>query len=61
MYCRDRHDRLSAIPALSVSARRRRIGLCFQMHEKNVTAEDAETFLRQLQRRLGRPVILVLD
>ena len=31
------------------------------MHEKNITAEEAEAFLRDVQRRLGRPVILVLD
>ena len=61
MYCWDRHDRLSAIASLTLSARRRRIGLYFQMHEKNITAEEAEAFLRQVQRRLRRRVILVLD
>ena len=61
MYCWDRHDRLSVIAALSVSARRRRIGLYFQMHEKNITAEQVEGFLRQVQRSLGRPLIVVLD
>ena len=61
MYCWDRHDRSSVIAALSVSARRRRIGLYFQMHEKNITAREAEAFLRQLQRSLGRKLIVVMD
>jgi transposase len=61
MYCWDRHDRLSAIASLTLAPRRRRIGLYFQMHQKNITAEQAEAFLRAVQRRLRRPVILVLD
>ena len=51
MYCWDRHDRLSVIAASSVSFRRRRIGLYFQMHEKD-TAEQVEAFLRRVQRSL---------
>jgi len=61
MYCWDRHDRLSVIAALSRSARRRRIGLYFAVHQKNVTAEEVEAFLRQLQRSLGRKLIVVID
>jgi len=61
MYCWDRHDRLSAIASLTLAPRRRRIGLYFRMHQKNVTAEQVEAFLRDVQRRLGREVILVLD
>ena len=61
MYCWDRHDRLSVIAALSVSARRRRIGLYFATHEKNITAQEAEEFLRQVQRSLGRKLIVVMD
>ena len=61
MYSWDRHDRLSVIAALSVSARRRQIGLYFRTHEKNITAEEVETFLRQVQRSLGRKLIVVID
>ena len=57
----DRHDRLSVIAGLSVSARRRRIGLYFAVHEHNITAEEAEAFLRAVERRLRRPLIVVLD
>jgi len=61
MYCWDRHDRLSVIAALTLAARRPRIGLYFAMQEKNVTAEEVEAFLRQVQRSLGRKLIVVLD
>ena len=61
MYCWDRHDRLSVIAGLSVSARRRQIGLYFAVHEKNITAEEVETFLRQVQRSLRRKLIVVVD
>lgn len=61
MYCWDRHDRLSVISALSVSARRHRIGLYFTVQGKNVRAEQVESFLRQVQRSLGCKLIVVLD
>jgi transposase len=61
MYCWDRHDRLSVIAALSVSALRRRIGLYFRVHNKNVTAEQVEAFLRAVQRALRCKLIVVLD
>jgi hypothetical protein len=61
MYSWDRRDRLSVIGSLSVSARRRRIGLYFVVHEKNVTAEEVEAFLREVQRHLRRRLIVVMD
>jgi transposase len=61
MYCWDRRDRLSVIAGLSLSARRRRIGLYFAIHDRNVTAEQTEAFLRQVQRSLGRKLIVVMD
>jgi transposase len=61
MYCWDRHDRLSVIAGLSLSARKKRIGLYFAIHEKNVTAEEVEAFLRQVQRSLGRKLTVVMD
>ena len=61
MYSWDRHDRLSVIAALSVSARRRRIGLYFAVHDRNVKAEEFEAFLRQMQRALRRKLIVVMD
>ena len=61
MYSWDRHDRLSVIAGLSLSSRRRRVGLYFAVHEKNIKAEQVEAFLRQMQRSLGRKLIVVLD
>jgi transposase len=61
MYSWDRHDRLSVIAGLSLSARNRRIGLYFAVHDRNVKAEEFEAFLRQVQRALGRKLIVVID
>ena len=61
MYSWDRRDRLSVSAALSLSARRQRIGLYFDMQERNITGEDTERFLRQVQRALGRKLIVVMD
>ena len=61
MYSWDRHDRLSVIASLSVSACRRRIGLYFAVHEKNIKADQVVAFLRQVQRSLGRKLIVVMD
>jgi len=61
MYSWDRHDRLSVIASLSLSTRRRRIGLYFAVHERNITAEEVEAFLRHVQRHLRRRLILVMD
>ena len=61
IYCRDRHDRLSVVAALTLSARRGRIGLYFAAHRRNITAEEVEAFQRQVQRSLGRRLTVVLD
>lgn len=61
MYSWDRHDRLSVIAGLSLSPRNRRIGLYFAVHEKNIKADGVEAFLRQVQRSLGRRLIVVMD
>ena len=61
MYSWDRRDRLSVIAGLSLSAWKKRVGLYFAIHEKNVTAEETEEFLRNVQRSLGRKLIVVMD
>jgi transposase len=61
MYCWDRHDRLSVIAGLTLSARSRRVGLYFAIHENNVTAAEVEAFLRGVRRTLGRDLVVVLD
>lgn len=61
MYCWDRRDRLSVIAGLTMSARRRRIGLYFAIHERNVKAPEVEAFLRDVQRQIGRSLLVVMD
>jgi putative transposase len=61
MYCWDRHDRLSVIAGLTLSARRRRVGLYFAVHEANVKAPEVEAFVRRVRRQVGRDLIVVLD
>jgi len=57
----DRHDRLSAISAVTVSPTRKRLGLYFDIFDHNVKADDFEGFVERLLRRIGRPIILVID
>jgi len=56
-----RHDRISAIAALTVAARRARMGLYVQFRQDNFTAVQVATFLRRLLRHLRGPVILLWD
>ena len=57
----DRRDRLSAISALTVSPKRRRLGLSFDILDHNVKTDDFEAFIERLLRRVRRPIILVID
>jgi len=57
----DRYDRLSVISAVTLSSRRRQIGLPFQIHEENIRTATAVAFVKQLRRQLGRPLIVVWD
>jgi transposase len=61
MYCWDRHDRLSVIAGLTVSAQRHRVGLYFAIHERNVKTPEVEAFIRSVQRQVARPLIVVMD
>jgi transposase len=59
--CWDRHDRLSVISALTVSPKRRRLGLYFDILDHNIRTDDFETFVARLLKKMGRPITLVLD
>lgn len=59
--CWDRHDRISAISALTVSPRRRRVRLYFHLQTHNLRWPNVLRFIRQLRRRLGSKIILILD
>jgi len=56
-----RRDRLSAISAVTVSPGRRRLGLYFDILDHNVRTDDFEAFIEGVLRRLGRPIIVVMD
>jgi len=58
---RYRHDKVSVISGLSVSPRRHRVGLYYQVHEKNIQHQEVCGFLRQLLRHLRGPVVLLWD
>jgi transposase len=58
----DRHDRLSVISAITVSPRRRRLRLHFEIHGDNIRAPQAIRFIHRIRRRLGgKKLLLVWD
>ena len=56
-----RHDRISALAALSVSARRRHMGLYVRFQQANFKTPDVAKFLRALLRHLPGHVVLLWD
>jgi transposase len=60
LECWDRRDRISAISSISVSPRRRRLGLQFELLPDNdtVRAADVVAYLRKLRAELG-PLLTV--
>ena len=59
----DRHDRISAISAVTVSPKRRRLGLYFHLmpDDENVHGEDTVEFLKQLRRHIPGPMTILWD
>lgn len=59
----DRHDRISAISAITVSPSRKRVGLYFRLlpDDANVHGEDTVEFLRELRRQLPVPMTVLWD
>lgn len=59
---RYRRDKISAISAVTLSARRHRIGLYLHFHpDQNITHVEVAVFLRALLRHLHGHVIVVWD
>jgi transposase len=56
-----KHDRISAISAVTISPARRRMGLYCQFHRKNIQQAEVCQFLRHLLRHLRGPVIVIWD
>jgi putative transposase len=56
-----RRDKVSVIWGISVSPRRQRLGLYYQLYFDNVGQEDVCVFLRELLRHVRGQVIVVVD
>lgn len=59
----DRHDRISAISAVTVSPVQRRLGLYFRLlpDDTNAHGEDTVAFLKQLRWHLPGPMTILWD
>jgi len=58
---RFQRDKLSVISAVSVTQRRRRLGLYWRLHSENIGQKDVCAFLRYLLRHIRSPLIALLD
>lgn len=61
IHHRYRRDKISVISGVSVSPKRQRLGLFYQLYFQNIGQEEVCEFLRQLLRHLKGPVIALLD
>lgn len=55
------YDRLTAVSAVTVSPRRRRLGLVFDLLDHNLATEDFELFVERLLRNICGPITMVID
>jgi transposase len=60
-YHQRRRDKVSVISGISVSPRRQRLGLYYQLYFDNIGQEEVCLFLRELLLHLRGPVIVLLD
>jgi len=56
-----KQDRISAISALAVSPKRKRLALYLHLRTRNLTRLDVKAFLQHLLRHLRGPVVLLWD
>ena len=61
VWHRYRHDRISAISAVTVSFRRQRLGLYFHLHRENISQAEVVLFLRYLLQEIRGPIVLLWD
>lgn len=61
MRHRYRRDRISVISGVSISAKRRRVGLYYRFHRHNIDGEGVCDFLRHLLRHLRGDVFVIWD
>ena len=60
-YRQGRRDKVSVISGISVSPRRQRLSLYYQLYFDNIRQEEVCVFLRELLRHLRGSVIVLLD
>jgi len=56
-----RRDKVSVISGISVSPRRQRLGLYYQVYFDNIGQQEVCLFLRELLRHVRGPLIVLLD
>lgn len=56
-----KHDRISALATLTLSSKRKRVGLYAQFQRDNFKAHHVAEFLKQLLREIRGPIILLWD
>lgn len=61
VHHRYRREKISAISAVSISARQHRPGFYIHLHPNNITHIEVAVFLRSLLRHLRGHVIVILD
>ena len=63
LRCWDRHDRISAVSAVTISPKRRHLGLYFRLlpADVNAHAEDIASFLGQLREHIRGPMTILWD
>jgi len=60
-YTWGQRDRLSVISAVSLSPQGRRLGLYFEVFDRNITTDQAEPFVAELLEHFPKGIILVWD
>lgn len=61
VFHHQRRDRISVISGLSVSPRRKRLGLYYRLHANNIRRDEVIEFLSHLLRHLRGSVIVLWD
>jgi transposase len=60
-YAWDRHDRITALAALTRAPWAQRFGMYYDLLHRNARTDDVVRFLRRVHHHLRRPLLLVCD
>ena len=61
VYHHQLRHRISVISGLSISPKRKRLGLYYTLHDRNIKHPEVCQFLRHLLQHLRGPVIVIWD